>query len=652
MAQAILAQALALRFPCLLDLPTALVITMELELELAAVVGFKGTVPQGLLLHPDQEHLIFPLGCTVVVRNLMQKTQAFLQGHDNQVNCITVSGSGRLLASGQKTFMGFPADVIIWDFDGRREIHRLSLHKVAVTSLSFSPSEDFLATLGGQDDNSLVIWDVKSGNAICGTPAATDTAHTVQFYRNSDIHLVTGGNYHIKIWQFDQPNKKLRAKQAELGQIKRVTTNVLINADDTFAYCGTQTGDLLEISLDSVKYKRSTPRKCFSQGITCSALLPGTDTRPGDMLIGTGDGLVVRFNSETLKIINQCQVLGAVTSITLTSDGTHFFCGTSLANIYWIDSDSMTAELRNTCHHEKVNQVAFASGYSEVFATCSVTDIRVWNAGTRQELLRIQVPNMECYCLEFMRDGKSIISGWSDGKVRAFLPQSGGLWYVINDAHKNGVTAMAPTSDCARIVTGGMEGEVRVWKITRETQTMEASLKEHRGRVWCIVVSANDKQAVSASSDGSCIIWDLSTKTRSLCLFESTMFKNIVYHPDESQLLTTGSDRKVAYWDTFDGQAIRVLEGSEEGELCTLSISKSGSHYVSGGQDRLLKLWDYDEGVCKYIGVGHSGSITSAKISPDQTFIVSTGTEGAIFLWKMPEELVEKCHELPEIGSP
>ena len=31
---------------------------------------------------------------------------------------------------------------------------------------------------------------------------------------------------------------------------------------------------------------------------------------------------------------------------------------------------------------------------------------------------------------------------------------------------------------------------------------------------------------------------------RSLCLFESTMFKNIVYHPDESQLLTTGSDRK------------------------------------------------------------------------------------------------------------
>merc|ERR1719428_1728730 len=101
---------------------------------------------------------------------------------------------------------------------------------------------------------------------------------------------------------------------------------------------------------------------------------------------------------------------------------------------------------------------------------------------------------------------------------------------------------------------------------------MEASLKEHRGRVWSIAVTADDSKAVTASSDGSCITWVLKTKTRSLCLFESTMFKSIVYHPDESQLLTTGSDRKCAYWDTFDGQAIRVLEGSDDGELCCLSI--------------------------------------------------------------------------------
>merc|ERR1719198_1699858 len=170
-------------------------------------------------------------------------------------------------------------------------------------------------------------------------------------------------------------------------------------------------------------------------------------------------------------------------------------------------------------------------------------------------------------------------------------------------------------------------------------------MKEHRGQVFAIILRQDNTQAVSASSDGSCIVWDLSTKTRSMCVFESTMFKNIVYHPDESQLLTTGSDRKVAYWDTFDGQAIRVLEGSDEGELSTLSIAKSGSHYISGGEERLLKLWDYDEGVSKYIGVGHSGSIASAAISPDSTYIVSCGTEGAILIWTVPPEIAQRCAE-------
>jgi WD40 repeat protein len=380
-------------------------------------------------------------------------------------------------------------------------------------------------------------------------------------------------------------------------------------------------------------FKRAVPKNCFPLGVTCSAMLPN-----GDILVGTGDGTIAKMTAGSMRKKNQCQVLGGVTSIALTSDGSHFFAGTTQSNMYWVDSESLTAELRNTCHYDKINHIAFPAGYSAVFATCSATDIRVWNAATRQELLRIQVPNMECHCIDFMRDGKSIISGWSDGKLRAFLPQSGRLMYVINDAHQNGVTSLATTSDCSRIVSGGMEGEVRVWKIGQQMQTMEASMKEHRGQVWSIILRHDDSQAVSASSDGSCIVWDLATKTRSMCLFESTMFKSIVYHPDESQLLTTGSDRKIAYWDTFDGQAIRVLEGSEEGELCTLSMSQSGQTFCSGGQDRLLKVWDYDQGMCKYLGIGHSGMITGVAIAPDQKSIVSVGSEGAIFIWNFPEE--------------
>ena len=41
--------------------------------------------------------------------------------------------------------------------------------------------------------------------------------------------------------------------------------------------------------------------------------------------------------------------MGQVTSMALTGDFTHFFCGTSQSNIYWVNANNFNPELRNTC---------------------------------------------------------------------------------------------------------------------------------------------------------------------------------------------------------------------------------------------------------------------------------------------------------------
>merc|ERR1711916_137273 len=119
--------------------------------------------------------------------------------------------------------------------------------------------------------------------------------------------------------------------------------------------------------------------------------------------------------------------------------------------------------------------------------------------------------------------------------------------------------------------------------------------------------------------------------------FAQTMFQGVSYHPDESQVVTCGTDRKIGYWEVFDGSLIRELEGSQAGaSINGLSITPDGEYFVTGGTDKLIKVWRYNEGEVTHVGQGHSGDIVKVKVSPNQRHIVSVSAEGAIFRWAWP----------------
>lgn len=65
-----------------------------------------------------------------------------------------------------------------------------------------------------------------------------------------------------------------------------------------------------------------------------------------------------------------------------------------------------------------------------------------------------------------------------------------------------------------------------------------------------------------------------------------------------------------------------------------LAVDGDGEALVSGGADKLVRVWGYDEGHCYYVGVAHSGSITGLAVAPDKSRIVSAGSEGGIFVWQ------------------
>eukprot|EP00891_Asterochloris_glomerata_P001613 jgi/Astpho2/1613/Aster-07933 len=463
-------------------------------LPLTSCIGFSGSVENGLQLHPDGQTLVYPLGSTIVVRDVKGlKQQDFLQGHTDKVSCLAISKSGRYLASGQLTYMGLKADIILWDLEARKLLHRMSLHKVKIQALDFSPDEKILASLGGQDDNSLVLWNVENGEAICGSPTGADFTLALRFYQHDSTKLVTCGNYNLNIWEYDAPLNKLWPHDCNLGQLRRCFNAVVVDAEDHYMYAATKTGDILQVNLDRQLLRSSGPAKGqLQQGATALMLTPA-----GDLVVGGGDGSLVllahdvegtdaRFITK-LPAVARAQITGSITSLTLEGSSSgrggdfSFLVGTSACELFRVQCTPQSKELRpellQTAHSQKITDLAFPHLYSEVFATCSFGEIRVWHLHSRRELLRISVPNLGCTCVAFMQNGTTIVSGWSDGRIRAFGPQSGKLLYTIHDAHHGAVTAIAGTADSARILSGGEEGAVRVWRVSKESRQMEASMK-------------------------------------------------------------------------------------------------------------------------------------------------------------------------------
>ena len=64
-----------------------------------------------------------------------------------------------------------------------------------------------------------------------------------------------------------------------------------------------------------------------------------------------------------------------------------------------------------------------------------------------------------------------------------------------------------------------------------------------------------------------------------------------------------------------------------------MAVDASGECIVSGGRDKLVRLWGYDEGHCYFVGMAHSGAVTQVGVTPDKTKIVTVGAEGGIFVW-------------------
>lgn len=666
-------------------------------IELEHAIGFASHL-NSLHLHPNGREYIYLAGSCVVIANVQDShQQEFVRGHDDNVTCLCLSKTGQWLVSGQR---GVNANVCVWRYADRQIIFRLEEHDFGVKCVCMTDDERLLLTLGGPQDGKVVVWDMSIGHIVASTntldyPEPASLAHwggraqdvkrrETDFYQ----YCVLAGN--------DVFNHMLNPVTGQLT-IDKVSSTLHVrrgisaayNSSGALLFIGSESGDVGVYSLREKKLL--TNCTVCSAGVRC-LFLPkkaskaepsggfryanfGNDDQADVLYCGGGDGSVSLFEAKeggqtALDERNRLTVEGEVTSISLSADLSSLLIGTALGAVYsgsLVQGRPAASRIFLEAPIAPVQCIRFHPLLNDRFATASTDSfVRVWDSSSYrimskaggtgfsgQRFGNVNRPNaMKAkgipsalsnatpypVCLTYIGQMEICISAWSDGCVRSFDAMNGEFLWSVDNAHRCGITALVVAPNLKFFVTGGEEGEVRLWEM--KTREMVSELKEHKGMITALKLMDDSAHLMSASKDKSVITWDLQ-KERRECSHEQRMgaICSLDLYRNQANFVTVGLEKRLNVWDIRQTNPVAsqpyAVDGSPDAYGTVVALSHNNSFLCTGGTDQMVRLWDANRLTPIEVGVGHSGVVNDIQWSPDDKQVVSVGSDACVFLWNV-----------------
>ena len=484
-------------------------VSPHLSLELEHAVGFSGDLRNCIYPHPNGRSVIYPAGgCVVIGDNADPHNQVFLRGHDDRISCLHLSPDGSYIVSGQ---LGKNADACVWSFDERKLMFRVQSHDSGIACAAFSHDSKLLLTAGVVNDKRLFVWDVSTGkmNAqanlvpeVCTCCAWGGHERDIKKRLTRNYVFATAGARCIMLWTLDPYVGTLVGAKCNAGSHLRDYTCMAFGLGGEYLFCGSNSGD---VTVFNVRNKVMQSTFSTSQGGVTSLLIAPANPM-GDLsylLVGGGDGVVnfMRGSGNSFVDVKQgsVQLSGMITSFGLSANARSAIVGTSQSIIYNVDIESRATQLLSESHSNSISAVSFPIDACETFATVSSDlSVRVWNLTNYTASAKSTVRGAgNPLCCDFGLE--CIISGWADGKIRCTDSETGEILWLINDAHRDGVTALKVSHNLRFVVSGGALGDVRLWDI--KSKELVCHLKEHTLAVTGITLSLDDSHALSCSKD-------------------------------------------------------------------------------------------------------------------------------------------------------
>ena len=155
-------------------------------------------------------------------------------------------------------------------------------------------------------------------------------------------------------------------------------------------------------------------------------------------------------------------------------------------------------------------------------------------------------------------------------------------------------------------------------------------------------MSSNGQFALSGSWDGTLRLWDLNTgNTTRRFIGHTKDVLSVAFSVDNRQIVSASRDKTIKLWNTLGECKYTINEGmkghSEWVSCVRFSPVSADPTIVSGGWDKMVKVWGLQNCTLRKDLKGHTGYVNTTTVSPDGSLCGSGGKDGVAMLWDLTE---------------
>jgi WD40 repeat protein len=251
--------------------------------------------------------------------------------------------------------------------------------------------------------------------------------------------------------------------------------------------------------------------------------------------------------------------------------------------------------------------------------------VRIWDAGTGDEVLQLEQVDAAIDRIAYSPDGSRLVIGGFDPMV--YDPETGTAlpgWLP---------EFLAFSPDGTLVATGGAWG----WAGIQDATTGEVQLDLPLGPSWMWDAAWSPDGTRVATVWGSSIkVWDADTGEEQL-QFGPYFVTDVEWSPDGSRIATAGDDALgPMIWDAATGDRVVTLLGHTSG-VAAVDWSPDGARIASAGLDGTARVWDAASGAQLASFTGHTKPLADIAWSPDGTRIATASEDGSVKIWRAPD---------------